>query len=327
MLAVAAGLGFAVLGGFFGDRHPLLDTLAHFRAHACVALLFAAIALCLVRLWAAGLAALAPACLGLVTVAPFMLPADAPPRTEETGPRYTLLQLNLRWDLEDTAPTLRLIGELAPDVVAVQEMTGEWQDAFESIRQRYPYQFFCAPPRFEGDVAILSRRPFVEGDTGVCDVLSAFAARRIDFNGVQVIVGSEHLRWPWPGEQWRQIDRVAPRLAALGDPLVIAGDFNATPWSAAIRAYAAASGTRTVPGVGPTWFVHGLSDTLARFVGLPIDQVLVSQGVNVVSVERPVGTGSDHLPVLLTFTLALGGLPEPSIQTVERTPTLRGDQQ
>ena len=234
-LLFAFGLGFGIVAGFFGDRVYLFDTMAQFRAHAAVALVLVTLILVWAKLYAAALAATSAAALGLVTVLPFFLPMPPAGPALPGMPRYTLLQMNLRYDAPDKSQTLRLIGSRLPDVVTVQEMTGQWEQAFATLIDRYPYQYFCAYPDHDGDAGILSRRPFAEGDAGVCDPFGAFAAKRIDFNGTQVVIGSQHLRWPWPGRQWRQVAALAPKLAGLGDPLIIAGDFNSAPWTASVQ--------------------------------------------------------------------------------------------
>ncbi|RYE81614.1 MAG: AP endonuclease [Hyphomicrobiales bacterium] len=316
-LFAAIGIGFGLLTGFFGDRVHLFDTAAHFRAHAAILLFLVAIVLVWSRLYAAALASAVAALLGLATVLPYMLPP--PTMAAAAGaPRYTLLQMNLRFDAPDKPAALRLIGKLSPDVITVQEVFDGWRPVLDAIAGRYPYQFYCNHSDGSSDVAILSRRPFAEGDVGVCDPTSGFTAKRVDFNGLQVIVGSQHLRWPSPGRQWIQVARLAPTLAKLGDPLVIAGDFNAAPWSASVRTMAANSGTRIVAGIGPTWFVNFLPPVFARFVGLPIDNILTSAGIEILKIERPEATTSDHLPVLLTFTLPFANPEEPKVQTVSR---------
>ena len=317
-LLAAVGLGFGILAGFFGDRVYLFDTAAQFRTHAAVLLFVVAFVLVWSRLWAAALASIVASLLGLATVYPYMLPLPATSIAAAHAPRYTLLQMNLRYNAPDKAAALRLIGTLSPDVVTLQEMTDAWKLSFETIAARYPYQFFCARPAGEDDTAILSRRPFAEDDNGICDPVAGFAAKRIDFNGLQVIIGSQHLRWPWPGRQWRQIESLAPTLARLGDPLIIAGDFNAAPWSAAVRTMAANSGTRITAGIGPTWFLKILPPIFARLVGLPLDNVLTSAGIEVIDIHRAEATTSDHLPVLLTFTLPFAHPDEPKVQTVQR---------
>lgn len=74
-------------------------------------------------------------------------------------------------------------------------------------------------------------------------------------------------------------------------PTIIAGDFNATPWSSALTQtnFKRASGLQ--------------STSPFRYVGIPVDQVLLSERWQVV--ESQVGTdiGSDHLPIISTVSL------------------------
>ncbi len=90
--------------------------------------------------------------------------------------------------------------------------------------------------------------------------------------------------------------------AALGDDAIMAGDCNAAPWSAAVRHLAAQGGMTVMPSVGPTWLWRRLPDTL-RFAGLPIDQVFSKGGVTVRSMRKLAPAGSDHLPILVEFSV------------------------
>ena len=90
-------------------------------------------------------------------------------------------------------------------------------------------------------------------------------------------------------------------LAGVGDvaaasptPCIVAGDFNATPWSLPFRTLVARSGlvdTALGRGVQATWN--------ARYPAprIPIDHILAPSGTRVV--RRVVGPdiGSDHFPV------------------------------
>jgi endonuclease/exonuclease/phosphatase (EEP) superfamily protein YafD len=58
-----------------------------------------------------------------------------------------------------------------------------------------------------------------------------------------------------------------------------------------------------MPSAGPTWIHRTLPDFLRRYAGLPIDQVFSKGGVTILSSARLEDTGSDHLPVLIEFTL------------------------
>ena len=302
-LAVAA-LALAVIAGFGGTLAPALDSLGHFRAHLAVLLALASLAALALRVRLVGALGLGVAAAALITVAPFLVPhrsgASASPSRS-----YSLLQMNVLYRAGDREAALRRVRDAQPDVVTLQEMTPEWRDALASLSDSYPYQFFCRwPGGPTSDAAILSRRPFAAGDRGTCDTMNALSARAVDFDGVAVTIASQHQLWPWPAGQWHRIAALRPTLAALPKPLIVGGDFNAAPWSAAVRTYAAAAGTRPVEGIGPTWFPEVLPAELGRWFGLPLDNVLASDGIAVLGSERLPATGSDHLPVLVRFTLA-----------------------
>ena len=87
-------------------------------------------------------------------------------------------------------------------------------------------------------------------------------------------------------------------------PLVVMGDFNATPWSHAVRRIERLTGTRRIGGIGRTW--HGYPTPLGEVpvpLGLPIDHILISPGIGVLSVGTLEIPGSDHLAVRAVLTV------------------------
>lgn len=317
-LLTLAGVGLvaAVALGFLGEIARPFDSFSHFRAHFGAPALLLALVCALSRrlLLAAALAAASVAALAFSL--PWMLPR---PEAAIEGPRYTLLQMNLRWNAGEPVEALRRIAETDPDIVTLQEMTPQWVALFAPLAERYPHQVHCdGADGFHGDSALLSKRPFVPGAPTICDERNSLAAARIDLNGVPLTVASHHQLWPWPRGQWQRLDRLRDTLEDLPRPILMAGDFNAVPWSAFLAEYAAATGTRVVEGVGPVWFLHPLPPAFARFAGLPLGNVLAAPAVSVISVERLAATTSDHLPVLVTFTVKATGRDEPRVQLVER---------
>ena len=141
----------------------------------------------------------------------------------------------------------------------------------------------------------------------ICQPRNGRVTQHVDLNGRDVAITSLHLDWPWPKHHWRQIDKMAPTLRQGDGPALLGGDFNAAPWSAAVRAVAAEGGLRIVRGIGPSWLTVQFKAVWPRWLGLPIDQLLVSSDVVVERVETLSRTSSDHLPVLLRFSL----LPRP----------------
>jgi len=203
--------------------------------------------------------------------------------------------------------------------VTLQEVNRTWIEKLDLIGSAYPYRVVCPAPFFSS--AILSRRPFVDGTTPSCDVGGALAVAAVDFGGQSVDVVSVHLKWPWPIGQARQIGRMAPRLGQVGATALLGGDFNASPWSIAVRRVAAFAGMTRMERLGPTW-MDRRAPTILRPLGLPIDQMMSKGGIVVKSAHTLEPVGSDHLPVLMEFSIEPAPA-EPAVQTVRANQTPR----
>ena len=97
-----------------------------------------------------------------------------------------------------------------------------------------------------------------------------------------------------------QLQSIAEIVKATTGNVILAGDFNTSMWSPAYSALLETTGLRDARrgvGVLPTW------PTLMPFAMIPIDHVLVSDDVRVVEIRRGERTGSDHLPLLISFSL------------------------
>ncbi|WP_182085623.1 endonuclease/exonuclease/phosphatase family protein [Aureimonas sp. ME7] len=322
---VRVGLRVLVLGaslaiglGFLGAWVLAFDSVAQFRVHLAVLLLLAAPIVVWMRLRASAAFAVLIAALGIGSAAPFFLAEKADPSA--SGAVYTLLQMNVLWKASDPTEAIRRIADARPDIVTLEEITPEWQAALSSLDTTYPFRVFCQDADgFHGDSAILSRRPFVAGTGTHCDSRNSLALARVDLNGTPVTVAAHHQLWPWPGEQWQRFERIRETLGVLPEPVLLAGDFNSVPWSAFLSAYAEATRTRVVPGIGPTWFPEQVSAEWGRYFGLGIDNVLASPAISIVRTERLKATSSDHLPVLVHFRVAPSQpeAPQPEAPSVD----------
>ncbi len=128
-------------------------------------------------------------------------------------------------------------------------------------------------------------------------------------------VGALHLGWPWPYKQPGQLEALSNPLGSLGDTALLAGDLNAVTWSAAVRRIETASGSVHVAGIGPSWLDRRLPDALRPYAGLPIDQVFAKGDIVILSAKTLEAVGSDHLPVLVEFSLLGGAAPEENAET------------
>jgi endonuclease/exonuclease/phosphatase (EEP) superfamily protein YafD len=291
----------ATLGGFCGDWHWVLDLLSHFRWYY---LLAAAGGLAVAVVRGAGLAmhtALAVVlALNAWTMLPYWLPAARPaaPAADAAAAAVSLISLNVLRFNQDTAPTIDYLRRRSADVVAVLEVSPEWGQALDTLADIYPHRRI--EPRLDNfGIALLSRWPLIDpqmvefGDTGYPNIVADIDRPAGRFRCIAI--------HPYPPYSHTSSAMLVRHLHAVGVaaarsplPCIVAGDFNATPWSAGFRAFAAESGLRDTAlgrGVQPSWNARSL------FIRIPIDHIFAPPTAKVV--RRVVGpdVGSDHYPV------------------------------
>lgn len=311
-LAIAVAISVPLVLGLLNGLHPAFDSFSHFRAHLAAALGLAAVPLLFTRLRMQGLAALA---LAVGAVATTVNPAGLQSAANAAGTRaassaspvYRLLHLNLRFDNPAPEKVLSLIGRMEPDVITLNEVSPMWREKLKLLEARYPHGIACPASSPVGGVAILSRRPLGRERQPRCFEDGSLAIAGIDFGGQQVDVAALHLAWPWPFGQPAQIARLRPPLSSLGATALLAGDFNAAPWSAAAAKVARAAALAHAGRLGPTWLDRRLPAGLRSWVGLPIDQVMSKGRIAVRSARVLPEAGSDHLPVLAEFSVESPG--------------------
>lgn len=297
--------------GFFADIHPAFDSLAHFRAHLAVLVAVGGLVLLVTRFRRQGFLAVALGAAAFWTTAyafPFGGPNGAA-ADENAGERavYRLLQVNVRFDNQSPERLLSLIGRMKPDIVTLEEVSARWKLSIARISAMYPYSVVCDATDWIGGVAILSRRPFAHDRTTECRLRGSFAVATVDFGGRTVDVAAAHMPWPWPFNQPRELALLKPIVGALGATSLLAGDFNATTWSAAIRNVEKDGALKLVAGIGPTWLDRRMPDELRPYIGLPIDQIFSKGEIAILSAKTLESVGSDHLPVLVEFSLTGDG--------------------
>ena len=155
-----------------------------------------------------------------------------------------------------------------------------WRPKLKAIEARYPYNLYCPNRSHIGGVAILSRRPFALGTTPQC-------CRQSDRPGTHRFRRTQRHHYRPPSRlavaicaKTENVETIKPYFERLQGPLIIAGDFNATSWSQTLKTITVASKTRSAEGLRPSWLVNGTLAHAARWVGLPIDHILVSERIS-----------------------------------------------
>jgi endonuclease/exonuclease/phosphatase (EEP) superfamily protein YafD len=296
----------ATVLGYFGNIHPALDSLGHFRIQlAALTVLFGLLTM-LIGGMLGGAALLVTGALVLWTTLTPMSGAANAATNVNNGAVYRLLQSNVRFDNRTPDEFIRLVAQTKPDVMTLQEIPLVWQQKLASVKHLYPYQLICPANDRVGPSAIISRRPFTQGSVGQCLKDSNVAVQDIDFGGRVVTIASLHLHWPWPKRQPEELADILPSLTKLKSNLggvILTGDLNAATWSYAATTIADATATTQLHYAGGSWLPLELPTSWTKYIGLPIDNVFYNGHINLRSAARQSGIGSDHLPILVEFSI------------------------
>ena len=290
-LGVGGG-ALLIAAGELAPAIPFFDTINHFRPHLAIVVGTFAVAALPVGRWAifvVGAIATGWATLAVTTIGSCAAPDDG------NAPSFTVLTFNIHGINLELEAIEQRIREANADAVILIEYAPIHTPIASALADLYPAHVDCAQER-GCFVGMLARDPFTLASTsgrnqGTPPIVSARFSATEDRPAFTLI--GTHIARPFDGGgrwQARDLDRLAEAVNATEGPMVVAGDFNATPWSHAMTGFRDDTGLCGAPGYRPTWPVW-----LAA-MGLPIDHVLVSTGFGV-SAETLPPAGSDHLPV------------------------------
>jgi endonuclease/exonuclease/phosphatase (EEP) superfamily protein YafD len=187
----------------------------------------------------------------------------------------------------------------APDIVMMVEFGSNKKPLFERFRQAFPYQHNCLDKEF-CNLAVLSKFPIIAAEThvdwaGPPVIRVAFGPELGGLN----LVGVHTIRFPYQRSHLKQIVELAKLLERMPGRMVVAGDFNATPFSRVLQSFEAYTGLNRITSI-PTWPAR---------LSLPqigIDQIFVGDGIRVLEAPRiGANAGSDHYPVIATIAVPL----------------------
>jgi len=289
--AIAAWL--AVLGTWLPD----LDVLASFLPLFAVAL---AIGLLIARRrvrWTLPLAAIGVVPMAMAATPEIVRTIPAAP----TGAQeLRVLTHNVWVDNATPAATGAAIARADADIVLLQETSSARDVLVAATAHRFPYRTAC--PGGGCGLTILSRWPirasgyFLKDAHGQRFGPPLLWAEIAVPGSAPVTVATLHYPRPVPAS--RQAAARAALAAALArvdrSALIVGGDMNLTPWSAAMRAQDAAF----APLTRMTRAIRSWPRTLPF---LPIDQLYAGPAWGLVRVDRLAATGSDHFPILVTL--------------------------
>ncbi|MEZ4591683.1 MAG: endonuclease/exonuclease/phosphatase family protein [Chloroflexota bacterium] len=238
--------------------------------------------------------------LNLLPLMAYLPKSDSAVASQPTDLR--LMVYNIYYRNNDLDAIRAEVDAFDPDIIFLMEYSFAIQAEIEAQFADYPYRLI-EPSRMTSGVALFSRVPITASE------VYRFEGTRIpiieaifDVAGQAVTLVGGH---PWPPiDRWASLHALqvadVQRVAALADgPLIVAGDFNAVPWSFALRQLQAAAGVQdTRRGLGrlTTWSGPPL-------VRLSLDHVFASDELAVQGYAYGQPGGSDHLPLVVDFSV------------------------
>lgn len=282
----------------------ILEQFAHFRVQylACALALFVLLALVRRPRWCAALAL----CIAINFVAVIdYLPTlgRGPTRDVAAAERaIRVLSVNLSQRDFSAEELLKIIRAEAPDLLLLVELTPRSVQELEALDALYPYRIKAPSPDAFG-LGLLSRYDLNDAQIFQLGAAPAIRARLLTQEGPLVFFGV-HLLSPIQRshalERNAQLLTLAALRADISEPVVIAGDFNISPYSPFLADWLDATQLRD-PGAtrGPrfSW------PAFLPILGIPIDHCVVSAHIRVNDFRRLPPFGSDHYPILAELVL------------------------
>lgn len=218
------------------------------------------------------------------------------PQVGSTSASRHLKVLSANVNFENKAPgrLLALVADRQPDVIFLQEVSPTWARALEGLAG-YPYRKVVERGDSFG-IALLSKHP-LENITVLDEAqydIPTIGATML-WEGQRVALRAVHPLPPMSRGAYADRNTLlyanAKALASLPQPAIMAGDFNATPWSAGWSVVQAAGLVRATT-LRPTYPANLLVPAM-----VPIDHIAVSKHWSVIESHRGPNIGSDHFPV------------------------------
>ncbi len=305
--AILAGLAVAALGGAVSAR---LDALTHFAPLYAVGGLAVLLLATLPQLHAArsglALAGALAVVSGAVLIGPELWARwRAPSPAPQAGPTLKVIQFNALDGAPDPKRAVDWLLAQEPDVIVLEE----GRALLEPLMRRGAYHY----AGHSLAAIILSRQaPTRTGSTAPLGVFGDMISYAV-FDGPEggFAVVAAHKSWPIRYARL-EVERRALEDVMRGlprDRVILAGDFNATPWSFGLRRLDSSLGLRRRTLALATWPAGRLSHyrAPAPFPFMPIDHIYAGSAWTTGSVRRGPRIGSDHYPVVVELQAVSGG--------------------
>lgn len=302
-----AGVWLCLLAALLGRLAWPFDLVTHFRVqYAALFVLFACVLLLLRRFWIAVAAAVGFG-VSVVPLFPYIasepLPAAVATTREQT---FRLVAFNVWFRNPDMARVAQYIENSRADAVVLLELTPPQAEMLVPLLPTYPH-YHIDPSRM--GAAVFTKWPVLSAQSVPLSQGGAVAAQMmLDWRGTPVSLIGVHLNWPMGPRNSafrnQELDSLVALSKAQRGPLLVAGDFNLTPWSEYFSDALEQSGLHDAAlgfGLARSWPAHFAP------LGIRIDHCLLSRHWQAKTTAIGPALGSDHLPLVVDVALGRAG--------------------
>ena len=235
-----------------------------------------------------------------------------PPQQIPPGPKViSLLSYNVLGTNSDKEPVLDLLTSMESDITLLIEYSGQWHQVSQPLRDSNLYAHEA--PRWHGfGIGMFSRYPLENKKIELLtkDVTdNPMLLAEVVIGDQRLIVAAVHFLAPMSLERMKiRNQQIADTVKIIERyqngrelPVILVGDMNAVAWSTYIEQLMQQTNLRDSR---QGYFYHGSWPTDNLLLRIPIDNALVSPNVHIHQRTILDDNHSDHLPLLLEFSLS-----------------------
>lgn len=306
LLGGAVGISLLLTASsYLGGRYWPLELLTHFRFQFAAGAFVLLVAGIFRRRRGSSLAALLVAVANLIPVLPYVMPGAL---DGGEGPQpVRIMSANVNYRNSNYSALQAQVESENPDILGLVEVDASWVQGLSGLVAKYPHRLLRPEDGAYG-LALYSRFPLREQVTSPYVEAGTQTAISVDVavdNGRFTLMLT-HLMAPTTAAKAASRNRQIAKIVEMvqsgdGRERIVMGDLNITPWSpfyAPLEQEAGLTNAATGRGYSPTWPAG--FDPLK----IPIDHMLLSEGIAVRQFRTGAENGSDHLPIIVDVAIA-----------------------
>ncbi len=305
LLSVATvSIIFFAVAGLLGRLGWAFELLSHFRVQYCVLLGLAGIVLACGKRGKLACFSGITAVAGVLSLLPFWISDTQQPASSKSQRQWRVVLFNVHTANTNHTRVVEFLSNTNADFVVLLEVNNSWARSLEPLKAAYPH-FEITPRPGAFGIAMFSRVPIARFEQfQFAGAGGPTIVARIDRGPRPLTIVATHTLPPispsYAAQRNQHLSDLAEYCSRQENEVIVLGDLNITSWSPFFDDLITNSGlrdSRLGHGIQPSWPARRWPSRI------PIDHCLVSSGIFVR--DRKIGQdlASDHLPVIVDFSL------------------------